>query len=108
MVDHGVEDHVFEGGAVGGGQGVPQVGLVGLSGLGGTLVLRETVRRVPAACRMAGSTSGDWSIFAFSRKKSSGVSVRRFRSAAYACFWSSVSLVRVAALIRSIIIIWLV
>lgn len=86
MVDHGVEDHVFESGTVRRRQGVPQVSVVRLNSRLGTLVLRETVRRVPAACLIAGRTSGDWSIFAFYIKKSSGFSCLRFRSAASACF----------------------
>lgn len=67
-VDHGVNHHILQRGFARRGQSVPEEDLVDLSGKDVTFCLRETERRVPAACRMGTGMSVVCRICAFSIK----------------------------------------
>ena len=104
-VDHGVENHVFKSRPVGRGQCVPEITVIVLHGDRVTLVLRETVRSVPADWRTEMSIERLLKMLALSRKNCSGCSSRCWRRVFSAFFCTEGSLVRVAAFIKSIIII---
>jgi hypothetical protein len=105
LIDHGAQNSLLEGWFAAYTQPIPQEHVLHLATPRPTRSLRETERRAPADCRMATGSSPLCKIWPFSTKNLSGYSLRIFNSAPSALFWSSLLFTRVAAFIKSIILI---